>query len=49
MEAAKVIDVFGSQPGYAKQQADARQAYTQALFKAVETAGLKNGVVTRTL
>ncbi|CAE7940259.1 unnamed protein product, partial [Symbiodinium necroappetens] len=46
-EAAKVIDVFGSQPGYAKQQADARQAYTQALFKAVETAGLKNGVVTR--
>ena len=37
MEAAKVIDVFGSQPGHAKQQADARQAYTQALFKGVET------------
>ena len=37
MEAAKVIDVFGSQPGYAKQQADARQAYTQALFEGIET------------
>ena len=37
MEAAKVIDVFGSQPGYSKQQADARQAYTQALFKGIET------------
>ena len=37
MEAAKVIDVFGSQPGYSKQQADAKQAYTQALFKGVET------------
>ena len=31
-----MIDVFGSQPGYSKQQADARQAYTQALFKGVE-------------
>ena len=37
MEAAKIIDVFGSQPGYSKQQADAKQAYTQALFKGVET------------
>ena len=37
MEAGKVIDVFGSQPGYSKQQADSRQAYTQALFKGVET------------
>ena len=37
MEAAKVIDVFGSRPGYAKQQADARQAYTQALFEGIET------------
>ena len=37
LEAAKVIDVFGSQPGYAKQQADARQAYTQALFEGIET------------
>ena len=37
MEAAKVIDVFGSQPGYSKQQADVKQAYTLALFKGVET------------
>ena len=37
MEAAKIIDVFGSQPGYSKQQADARQAYTQALFTGIET------------
>ena len=37
MEAAKLIDVFGSQPGYSKQQADAKQAYAQALFKGVET------------
>ena len=37
LEAAKVIDVLGSQPGYSKQQADAKQAYTQALFKGVET------------
>ena len=37
MEAAKIIDVFGGQPGYSKQQADARQAYTQALFTGIET------------
>ena len=37
MEAAKIIDVFGSQPGYPKQQADARQAYTQALLTGIET------------
>ena len=37
MEAAKIIDVFGSQPGHSKQQADARQAYTQALFTGIET------------
>ena len=37
MEAGKIIDVYGSQPGFAKQQADARQAYTQALFKGTET------------
>ena len=37
MEAAKIIDVFGSHPGYSKQQADAKQAYTQALFTGVET------------
>ena len=36
MEAGKIIDVFGSQPGYVKQQADAQQAYTQALFKGIE-------------
>ena len=37
MEAGKIIDVYGSQPGFTKQQADARQAYTQALFKGTET------------
>ena len=37
MEAGKLIDAFGSQPGYSKQQADARQAYTQALFKGIAT------------
>ena len=37
MEAANLIDVFGSQPGYSKQQADARQAHTQALFEGIET------------
>ena len=29
MEAAKIIDVYGSQPTFSKQQADARQAYTR--------------------
>ena len=37
MEAAKIIDVYESQPNFSKQQADARQAYTQALFQGVET------------
>ena len=37
MEAAKIIDVYGSQPNFSKQQADARQAYKQALFQGVET------------
>ena len=37
MEAAKIIDVYGSPPNFSKQQADARQAYTQALFQGVET------------
>ncbi|CAE7319678.1 GIP [Symbiodinium natans] len=37
MEAGKIIDVFGSQPGYVKQQADGIAAYTQALFKGIET------------
>ena len=32
MEAAKLLDAFGSQPGFWKQQADAIQAYIQALF-----------------
>ena len=37
MEAGKILDVFGSQPGYTIQQADAKQAYTQALFTGVAT------------
>ena len=37
MEAAKLLDAYGSQPGYAKQQADAVQAYIQALFTGVPT------------
>lgn len=37
MEAAKILDAFGSRPGFAKQQADARQAYTQAIFTGVPT------------
>ena len=37
MEAAKIIDVCGSQPNFSKQHANARQAYTQALFQGVET------------
>ena len=37
MEAAKLLDAFGSQPGFSKQQADATQAYIQALFTGVPT------------
>ena len=37
MEAAKLLDAYGSQPGYEKQQADAVQAYIQALFTGVPT------------
>ena len=37
MEAAKVLDAYGSQPGFSKQQADAVQAYVQALFKGTPT------------
>ena len=37
MEAAKLLDAFGSQPGFAKQQADAVQAYVQCLFKGIPT------------
>ena len=36
MEAAKIIDVYGSQPNFSK-KADAREAYTQAVFQGVET------------
>ena len=32
MEAAKLLDAFGSQTGFSKAQADAIQAYIQALF-----------------
>ena len=50
MEAAKILDACGSQPGFGKQQADAVQAYVQALFTGVpawilshETVGRKPG------
>ena len=35
MEAAKLLDAFGSQPGLSKAQADAIQAYVHALFTGV--------------
>ena len=34
MEAGKVLDAYGSQPGHAGQQADGKQAYTQKLSRA---------------
>ena len=37
MEGAKLLDAFGSQPGFSKKQADAIQAYIQALFTGVPT------------
>ena len=37
MESGKILDAYGSQPGYSKQQADAKQAYTQALFEGITT------------
>ena len=37
MEAGKILDVFGSQPGYVIQQAEAKQAYTQETFQSVAT------------
>ena len=37
MEAAKLLDAFGSQPGFSKAQADAIQAYIPALFTGVPT------------
>ena len=37
MEAAKILDAFGCQPGYGKEQADAIQAYVQATFNGIPT------------
>ena len=37
MGAAKLLDAFGSQPGLSKAQADAIQAYIQAIFTGVPT------------
>ena len=37
MEAGKILDVSGSQPGYVIRQADAKQANTHALFRGVAT------------
>ena len=37
MEAGKVLDAYGSQPGYAGQQADGKQAYTQTTLTGTET------------
>ena len=37
MEAAKLLDAFGSQPGFSKAQAEAIQACIQALFTGVPT------------
>ena len=37
MEAGKAVDTYGAQPGFTTEQADGKQAYTQALMKGVET------------
>ena len=37
MEAGKVLDAYGSQPGFACEQADGKQAYTQTTLKGAET------------
>ena len=37
MEAGKAVDAYGAQPGLTTEQADGKQAYTQALMKGVET------------
>lgn len=37
MEAAKFLDAFGCQPGFSKQEAEAAQAYIQALFTGLPT------------
>eukprot|EP00439_Symbiodinium_sp_Y106_P079167 s520_g17.t2 len=44
MEAGKILDVFGSQPGYVIQQADANQAYTQARFRPCSGSGDMGGI-----
>ena len=37
MEAGKVVDAFGAQPGQCTEQADGKQAYTQSLMEGAET------------
>ena len=37
MEADKVLDAYRSQPGYAGQQADGKQAHTQTTLEVTET------------
>ena len=37
METAKILDAFGCQPGYGKEQPDAVQAYVQATFNGIPT------------
>ena len=37
MEAGKAVDAYGAQPGFITQQNDGVQAYTQALWKGIET------------
>ena len=37
MEAGKVVDAFGAQPGHCTEQADGKQAYTQSLMEGTET------------
>ena len=37
MEAARCADAYGAFPGYAVQQSDAEQAYTQAWLKGTTT------------
>ena len=39
MEAGKVLDAYGSQPGHAGQQADGKQAYTQTTLKGTRSSG----------
>ena len=37
MEAGKVVDAYGAQPGYKTEQADGKQAYTQSLMRGTKT------------